>query len=95
MFFDQHRIEIKTPLMYLTKSETFALAEDVGILPVVIADSHTCYNGDREHQHEWGYGCGKCPACELRAKGYNEFVAMRAEQHGDTGFAQSIRDANQ
>ena len=87
----QTDIRIETPLMYLTKAETFELADQVGILPVVIEDSHTCYNGDREHRHEWGFGCGKCPACELRAKGYHEFVAKRAEQHGDTGFAESLR----
>ena len=71
-------VQIKTPLMHLTKAETFALAERVGILPVVISHSHTCYNGDREHVHDWGHGCGKCPACELRKKGYNEFIAQRA-----------------
>lgn len=66
-------IEIITPLMHLTKAETFKLASDLNFLDVVINDSHTCYNGDHETKHEWGFGCGECPACELRAKGYEEF----------------------
>lgn len=67
-------IAIITPLMHLNKAETFALAEDVGFLDDVINLSHTCYNGDRSQMHAWGAGCGKCPACELRAKGYEEYV---------------------
>lgn len=88
----QTDIRIVTPLMNLTKAETFELAAQVGFLDVVIEDSHTCYNGDRTIRHEWGYGCGQCPACALREKGYNEFVAMRADQHGDHAFAQSLRE---
>lgn len=67
------RIPIRTPLMYLTKAETFSLAEGLGALDKVIELSHTCYNGDRSNRHDWGYGCGTCPACLLRAKGYKEF----------------------
>lgn len=66
-------ISIKTPLMFLNKAETFALAEEHGILDLVIEHSHTCYNGDRSALYDWGRGCGQCPACELRAKGYEEF----------------------
>jgi len=69
----QSDIKILTPLMYLNKAETFELADKLGCLNEVINESHTCYNGDREHLHEWGYGCDNCPACELRKKGYNEF----------------------
>ena len=69
----EYRIDILTPLMYLNKAETFKLANDLGVLDDVIKYSHTCYNGDREHLHEWGYGCDNCPACELRKKGYNDF----------------------
>ena len=58
--------------MYLTKSETFTLAETEGCLEEVINNSHTCYNGERK-MNEWGAGCGDCPACELREKGYTEF----------------------
>lgn len=67
-------IRIDTPLMYKTKAETFAIAEATGFLDVVLEDSHTCYNGVRSTRFDWGYGCGECPACELRAKGWNEFI---------------------
>ncbi len=66
-------IAIYAPLMYLNKAETFDLAESYGFLETVINDTHTCYNGVRDTLHEWGYGCGECPACELRAKGYKQF----------------------
>lgn len=66
-------IQIETPLMNLTKAETFLLAAKERCLDVVIKESHTCYNGVREELHEWGYGCNNCPACELRKKGYEEF----------------------
>lgn len=69
-------IEILTPLMHMTKAETFKMAESVGILETVIELSHTCYNGERGIVHEWGHGCGHCPACEIRAKGYEEFIGM-------------------
>jgi queuosine biosynthesis protein QueC len=67
-------IKIHTPLMYLSKSDTFRLAEEEGALDLVLEDSHTCYEGDRTHRHAWGYGCGKCPACVLRQRGYEEFI---------------------
>jgi len=70
-------ISIITPLMALDKAETFALAEGVGILEVVIGMSHTCYNGDRTRVHQWGCGCGECPACKLRAEGYEKFMAAK------------------
>ncbi|RAK57901.1 7-cyano-7-deazaguanine synthase QueC [Phenylobacterium deserti] len=69
---------IETPLMRLTKAETWGLAKSLGgedLVDLVVRDSHTCYQGDREHFHDWGYGCETCPACELRAKGWNEWVA--------------------
>lgn len=68
----QSGIEILTPLMHLTKAETFELAELYNMLETVLHHSHTCYNGSTEF-NEWGYGCGTCPACELRAKGYSDF----------------------
>ena len=71
---------IVTPLMWRTKSETWALAEDLGgeaLVDIIIEDTHTCYKGERGERHAWGYGCGDCPACELRAKGY---AAWRAEK---------------
>ena len=71
-------IVIDTPLMWLTKAQTWELAERIGgaaLVALIIEDSHTCYQGDRTHRHAWGYGCGECPACELRAAGYDEWVA--------------------
>jgi len=70
----ERRLVIETPLMWRDKAATFAMARDLGVLEVVIEHSHTCYRGDRTHRHEWGYGCGKCPACELRADGYRRFI---------------------
>jgi len=66
-------INIITPLMYRTKAETFKLAAQYDCLNLVIEDSHTCYNGDRTIRHHWGYGCGECGACKLRAKGWEEY----------------------
>jgi 7-cyano-7-deazaguanine synthase len=71
-------VSIETPLMQLTKAETWALAHDLGgdaLVQLIIEDSHTCYLGDRDHRHPWGYGCGTCPACELRAAGYDQWAA--------------------
>lgn len=70
-------IEIHTPLMYLDKEQTFRLAYDLLCINKVIELSHTCYNGDRTNRHVWGYGCDNCPACELRKKGYEEFIETR------------------
>lgn len=72
---------IETPLMWRTKAETWALAEALGgkaLVDLVIEDTHTCYKGMRGVRHVWGYGCGACPACDLRAKGFAEWQAMRA-----------------
>jgi 7-cyano-7-deazaguanine synthase len=66
-------ITIETPLMHLTKAQTWALAHELGgddLVELIREHSHTCYEGDRTHRHAWGYGCGACPACELRAKGW-------------------------
>ncbi len=65
--------DIYTPLMRIDKAGTWALAHDIGGTPLVdliIEDTHTCYLGDRVHRHAWGYGCGTCPACDLRARGW-------------------------
>jgi len=68
------KIRIETPLMFKTKSQTFEMAEDYGFLDIVIEYSHTCYNGNRIKRNVWGYGCGECPACIIRKKGFEEFV---------------------
>ncbi|MFK5881406.1 MAG: 7-cyano-7-deazaguanine synthase QueC [Sulfurospirillum sp.] len=73
----ESNIKFHYPLMHLSKGETFELAKKEGILDIVVNESHTCYNGDHKSFHDWGYGCGECPACLLRAKGWEEFVARR------------------
>jgi len=65
-------IRIHTPMMYLTKAETWKVASDLGVLDIVRDDSHTDYNGDRTTYNEWGYGKLDNPASILRAKGYEE-----------------------
>ena len=71
-------ISIDTPLMYIDKAETWALAHQLGgaaLVEAVLEHSHTCYRGDRTNRHAWGYGCDDCPACELRASGYEKWSA--------------------
>jgi 7-cyano-7-deazaguanine synthase len=72
------RFVIHTPLMWIDKAETFALANDIGGKPLVdllLEETHTCYLGHREHRHAWGFGCGECPACQLRAAGFAKWQA--------------------
>jgi 7-cyano-7-deazaguanine synthase len=75
------RVAIHTPpLMWIDKAETFALAVEIGgdaFLDLLIEDSHSCYLGDRSKRHDWGYGCGTCPACQLRAQGFAKFMSRR------------------
>jgi 7-cyano-7-deazaguanine synthase len=74
------RIAIHTPLMWIDKAETFALAVEIGgeaFLDLLIEDSHSCYLGDRSKRHDWGYGCGTCPACQLRAQGFTKFKTSK------------------
>jgi 7-cyano-7-deazaguanine synthase len=73
------RFTIHTPLMKLDKAQTWAFAEQLGgepLVKLIVDETVTCYEGDREHRHEWGYGCGECPACELRARGWSRYRAM-------------------
>jgi 7-cyano-7-deazaguanine synthase len=74
----EQRFVIHTPLMWIDKAQTWALADELGgtaLVDLIREETHTCYNGDRTHHHAWGFGCGICPACELRAQGYARFVA--------------------
>lgn len=69
-------VTIETPLMWIDKAGTWALAEELGgerLVELIVAETHTCYLGDRRHRHAWGYGCGTCPACELRRKGWEKW----------------------
>ncbi|UPT63588.1 MAG: 7-cyano-7-deazaguanine synthase QueC [Hyphomonadaceae bacterium JAD_PAG50586_4] len=71
-------MKIETPLMHLTKGATWGLAHDLGgdaLVDLIVEDTHTCYQGDRRHRHAWGYGCARCPACDLRAKGWKDWTA--------------------
>jgi 7-cyano-7-deazaguanine synthase len=72
---------IDAPLMWKSKAETWTLAEELGgaqFVELIRDETHTCYKGDRGLRHAWGYGCGECPACTLRAKGYEEWQNSRA-----------------
>ena len=68
--------KIETPLMWIDKAATWKMAHDLGgdaLVDLIREDTHTCYLGERGTLHDWGYGCGQCPACELRARGYRQF----------------------
>lgn len=74
------KLEIDTPLMWKTKAESWAMAEALGgeaLITILREATHSCYNGVRTDMHDWGYGCGSCPACQLRAKGYDEWQQNR------------------
>jgi 7-cyano-7-deazaguanine synthase len=70
---------IKTPLMKISKADTWAMAKAFGgedLVELIRHDSHTCYLGQRDVEHAWGFGCGACPACELRANGWHDWVGQ-------------------
>jgi 7-cyano-7-deazaguanine synthase len=74
---------IDTPLMWLSKAETWELAQKLGgdgLTDLIIEHTHTCYRGERGKRHAWGYGCGTCPACGLRAKGFEQWQATREQR---------------
>lgn len=74
-------IRIETPLMRLSKAASWTLLEELGgraVVDLVNERSHSCYRGDRSERHDWGYGCGRCPACALRARGWRDYEASRA-----------------
>ncbi|MEG2632488.1 MAG: 7-cyano-7-deazaguanine synthase QueC [Comamonas sp.] len=69
----ERRLRIATPLMWIDKAQTWQMAQDLGgqpLVDIIVKDTHTCYQGTRDTLHDWGYGCGSCPACDLRAKGW-------------------------
>jgi 7-cyano-7-deazaguanine synthase len=74
----ESQIGVETPLMYIDKAETWAMAHALGgqaLVELIVEDSHTCYRGDRTQRHAWGYGCDNCPACELRKTGFEKWNA--------------------
>jgi 7-cyano-7-deazaguanine synthase len=73
----QRRFVLHTPLMWIDKAATWAMAFDLGgqeLVHMLVEETHTCYRGERGHRHEWGYGCATCPACVLRAEGFHKFA---------------------
>jgi 7-cyano-7-deazaguanine synthase len=73
----ESRFVIDTPLMWIDKAQTWSLVNDLGgndLISLIIEHTHTCYHGDRSHRHNWGYGCGTCPACRLRADGFARYL---------------------
>lgn len=89
------RLVIETPLMWIDKAQTWALAHALGqqadgpgggdaLVNIIAEHSHTCYLGERSQRHDWGYGCGQCPACELRAQGWRKWRGATAGADTDT-----------
>jgi len=81
----ERRFVLHTPLMWIDKAATWRLAEETGgaaLVDLIVEHSHTCYLGTRDKSHDWGYGCGHCPACELRAKG---FLTYKGRSRGTSG----------
>ncbi len=77
----EHRCVIHTPLMWRDKRATWELAEELGgegLVELIREESHSCYLGERGVRHDWGYGCGQCPACELRRKGWEAYRSATA-----------------
>ena len=71
---------LETPLMWLDKAAIWRLAVELGrevLVDLIVEQTHTCYRGEREQRHDWGYGCGTCPACETRAEGFAQFRKQR------------------
>jgi 7-cyano-7-deazaguanine synthase len=78
----ERRFVLHTPLMWIDKAGTWRLARELGgadLVELIRLESHSCYLGDRTLPHDWGFGCGTCPACELRARGWQNFVAEGVE----------------
>ena len=76
----ERRFVLHTPLMWIDKRQTWALAENLGgeeLVSLIVEDSHTCYLGERGRRQAWGHGCGECPACKLRAQGWEGYRATR------------------
>jgi 7-cyano-7-deazaguanine synthase len=79
----ERRFVIHTPLMWRDKAATWELADKIGgaaLVELIREATHSCYLGDRSHRHDWGYGCGECPACGLRRAGWVRYVDSRARR---------------
>ncbi|WP_031492242.1 7-cyano-7-deazaguanine synthase QueC [Succinivibrio dextrinosolvens] len=78
----ESNIKLLSPLMHLTKGETFKLAYDLGgdeFVRMIVEKTHTCYEGSHDVLHAWGYGCGECPSCLLRKRGYDDYLKLRGK----------------
>jgi 7-cyano-7-deazaguanine synthase len=76
------RFVVETPLMWLDKAQTWALSESLGgkeLVEMLRVETHSCYRGAREDMHVWGMGCGTCPACDLRRRGWKTYVELRSQ----------------
>uniref|UniRef100_UPI003783DFFE 7-cyano-7-deazaguanine synthase n=1 Tax=Casimicrobium huifangae TaxID=2591109 RepID=UPI003783DFFE len=72
------KLRVETPLMWIDKAQTWALADQLGgaaLTELIVEHTHTCYHGVRGERHDWGYGCGECPACALRKAGHAKWRA--------------------
>jgi 7-cyano-7-deazaguanine synthase len=90
-------VRIHTPLMFIDKAATWKMAQDLGgnaLVDLIVEESVTCYEGDRTHRHDWGYGCGVCPACDLRARGFEKYRGARPGKV-ETGFPSGAGGANE
>lgn len=77
-----NRFVLHTPLMWLDKAQEWQMAEQLGghsLVDLINEETHSCYLGDRSHHHEWGYGCGSCPACELRRSGWESYIQQKEQ----------------
>ena len=77
----ERRFVLHTPLMWIDKAGTFALAQELGgdaLVDLLVEETHSCYLGERTRRHVWGFGCGECPACKLRADGFARWMETRA-----------------
>jgi 7-cyano-7-deazaguanine synthase len=81
----EKRFVLHTPLMWIDKAATWELAHTLGgnrLVELIVERTHTCYHGERGARHDWGYGCGACPACKLRAAGFGRFQERACERFG-------------
>jgi 7-cyano-7-deazaguanine synthase len=77
----ERRFVLHTPLMWRDKAATWALAQELGgaaLVDLIRTHSHSCYIGERGISHDWGFGCGECPACRLRADGWSRYAALKS-----------------
>ena len=88
-------VRVHTPLMWIDKAATWKLAETLGgpaLVTLIVEQTVTCYEGDLNHRHAWGFGCGRCPACQLRAAGYGKYRDVDLQSSSPAPAARSTAD---